>query len=117
MRFVRRWNAAAGHHEVIGGEVGKGFFRENKSRHTVSIPSKRMVRKESPRGSGRYIYVETNNGDVYKYLTDEQIQNFLLGLPGPALQNLAIAPADVSPEQQRRWISEAVNVYLQQMPW
>ena len=116
MRYVRRWNAATGQYEPGRDHIARSFFREHRTRYNVALPVKRLVRREQPRGSGRYVYVETNNGDLHKYLTDEQIENFLLGLPGPALPNLAIAPADVSPERQRQWISEALNTYLQQMP-
>jgi hypothetical protein len=77
---------------------------------------KRLVRKEVPRGSGNWQYVETNNGDVYKYITDEQIQDFLMGVPGVNLADLMVAPAEATPDQQRDWISEAVHAYLQQMP-
>ena len=80
MRFVRRYNAATGRYEVLG-DVGRSYFRTHRSRFNAAIPVKRMIRKEVPSGSGNWQYVETNNGDVYKYITDEQIQEFLMGVP------------------------------------
>ena len=115
MRFVRRFNAATGRYEVLG-DVGRSYFRTHRSRFNAAIPVKRLVRKEVPRGSGNWQYVETNNGDVYKYITDEQIQEFLMGVPGVNLADLMLAPAEATPDQQREWISEAVQTYLQQMP-
>ena len=115
MRFVRRFNAATGRYEVLG-DVGRSYFRTHRSRFNAAIPVKRLVRKEVPPGSGNWQYVETNNGDVYKYITDEQIQDFLMGAPGVNLADLMVAPAEATPDQQRDWISEAVHAYLQQMP-
>jgi hypothetical protein len=111
MRFVRRFNAATGQHEAVG--YGQSYFRNHRSQFTVSIPVMRLVRRLV---GGVYRYVETNNGEIWKYITDDQIEDFVShNVPG-SFANLGVVPADASPDQQRAWISEALQIYVSQMP-
>ncbi len=73
----------------------------------------RLVRKLV---GGVYRYVETNNGEIWKYITDEQIEAFVSQNAPGSFANLGVAPADASPDQQRAWISEALQIYVNQMP-
>ena len=107
MRWVRHYNAATGHHEAVG--LGRSYFRTHRSRHNVAIPVMRLVRKP-----GRY--VQTNNGDVWKYLADDQIEEFVMQRSPHSLTGLGVVPSDASPDQQRAWISEALRIFVNQMP-
>jgi hypothetical protein len=111
-RFVRRWNAATGQRETIGR--GRSYFRTHRSRHNVSIPVLRLVRKPGP--DGVYRYVQTNNGEVWKYLTDDQIEEYVTTNAPHSFTELGVVPSDASPDQQRAWIREALQIYVNQMP-
>jgi hypothetical protein len=110
-RFVRRYNAATGQHELVG--FGQSYFRNHRSRFTISLPIRRLIRKLR---NGRYIFIETNNGEMWKYLTDDQIEEFVREQAAGSMADLAVVPADASPDQQRAWIREALRVFLSQMP-
>ena len=110
-RFVRRCNSATGHHEVVG--FGASYFRNHRSRWTTAVPILRLIRRKE---NDRWRYVETNNGEVWKYITDEQIEDFVRDNGAGSLADLAVTPADASPEQQKAWIREALQVFLSRMP-
>jgi hypothetical protein len=110
-RFVRRYNSATGHHEVVG--FGASYFRNHRSRWTTAVPTRRLVRKFE---NGRWRYVETNNGEVWKYITDDQIEDFVRENGAGSMADLAVTPADASPEQQKAWIREALQVFLSRTP-
>ena len=111
-RFVRAWNPATGQYEPRG--VGRSYFRTHRSRFTFNLPVLRLVRK--PRADGSYVYLETNNGDIWKYLTDEQIEDFVRTHAPRSFAALGYVPSDASPDQQSAWIREARQIYVGQMP-
>ena len=111
MRFVRRYNAATGQYEAVG--FGRSYFRTHRSRFTISLPVLRLVRRAR---NGAMAYVETNNGEVWKYITDDQIEEFVSTHAPHSFADLGVAPSEASPEQQKAWIREALQIYVNQMP-
>ena len=112
MRYVRRYNAATGQQEAVG--FGRSYFRTHRSRFTIQVGVKRLVRRRGPDGVWRYY--ETNNGEIWKYITDDQIEEFVSANAPHSFASLGVVPSDASPDQQRAWIREALYIYIGQMP-
>jgi len=111
-RFVRVYDIRTGQYRPSA--FGRSYFRTHRSRFTVALPTMRLIRKLV---GGQYRYLQTNSGDAYKYLTDEQIEDFVTTQVPHGFAALGVVPdGNATPEQQRAWISEALNIYVGRMP-
>ena len=119
--IVRRFDVASGRY--MPTIWGMSYFRDHRSQFTISLPVMRLVRKK--RANGTYYYSETNNGDEWRDLTDEDMLDYVNHhsaahgggvLAAGGLAGIGIVPANSTPEAQRAWIKEALAMYISLMP-
>jgi 5-methylcytosine-specific restriction endonuclease McrA len=106
VKVLRRWDGE----NYRPTAWGKDYYANHRAQFTVRLPVTRVVRKIQ---NGRFVVVPADHGDGLELnVTDEQITRFL----GRDIADLAVVPANATPEKQRAWIREAIDAYVARLP-